>query len=376
MSTIQPPFVVTLYDTTGANRGPGTVKAVYTDAKDIGVSSYANQGGEMFFTLPWNHPQINQILPWQRHWKAERWNPNTSGYDTVGVGLLDDLVADENEVVAYGIDYLSMFDLAISQANSSANNTLIGTIISAQLSSAISASNSVSGFITVGTIDATTQTVTVLTSYQSRLQFIQQLIDIWQSDSSVRPILSVTRSSPYTISFNSNKGSDQTTRKFEYGGFVNAFQYDAGYTNFATYGYAIGQKRDGASILYSTQSYANPADFGRIERATVFLDIVNQAALDRKAKRFARRLGTPENAVAFNLRINQIGPWEWGEFADSIPISISRGVVDVGGTNNVLRGGLGRTDVDYALYTVWGQEWTSRNSGSEDLFLSVAPKEL
>ena len=34
----------------------GTPVAVITDARDIGVQLYANDGGSMFFTLPVDHP--------------------------------------------------------------------------------------------------------------------------------------------------------------------------------------------------------------------------------------------------------------------------------------------------------------------------------
>lgn len=380
MSTLAP-FIVKLWDINATTRGRGTLQAVFEDAKDIGVSAYANQGGEMFMTIPWNHPQVSQILPWQRHYEVTRYNPATGNYEFVGAGLLDDFESDANEIIAYGTDYLGALDLSISAATTSYTSTLIGTIISAQLSSATTASNSITKFVNVGTIDATTQTVTVLTSYQPRLQFIQQLIDIWQSDSSVRPIISVDISTSLgstvvSVNFSSNKGSDQLTRLYEWGGLVNDFRYSAGYKDFATYGYSLGQKREGASILFSTQSYASPVDFGRIERATVFLDVVNQAALDRKAKRFARKIGTPERAVSFGLRVNKVGPWEWGSFGDSIPVRIDRGLVQTGSTGNTIFGVTNRTDIDYSLYTVWGQEWIGKKNGSEDLFLSVAVKEL
>lgn len=357
-----PKFVVTLWDIAAADRGRGTVKAVITDATDIGVSSYANQGGEMFFTLPWNHPQITECVPWQRHYEVKRWNPDTSGYDVVGVGLLNDYDADENEVVVYGQDYLSLFDLSISTANTSYTSTAIGTIISAQASDAmfglVGGSMSPMYFMTLGSINSTTTTATVLTSYQPRLQFFQQLCELHQSDSSVRPIVAVSRSAPFTFTFQENAGSDKTNVLLKWGGTVNAFRYQGGWLDFGTWGYAIGQKREGASILTSAQSYASTTTYGRIERPTLFIDIVDQAALDKKTKRFARRIGTPDRRVALQLRSGQIAPWGWGELADSLTVSISRGIVSLNG-----------------LYTVWGQEWIGKADGSEDLFLSIVPKE-
>lgn len=358
-----PPFKVKLWDIAAADRGRGNLKAIIRDAKDIGVSSYANTGGTAFFTIPWNHPQVNEIVPWQRHYEVSRLNRQAGTYSVIGVGLLDEYDATPDEVIVYGIDYLSLFDLSISGSNTSYNNTLIGTIIQAELTGAINqpgaTAKSVTKFLTTGTIDATSQTVTVLTSYQARLQFVHQLIDIWQSDSSVRPIVNVSRSSPFTLTFSSNAGSDKNATRFEYGSTVNDFRYVPGYADFGTEAWGIGQKREGASLLFSNQHYADEAVYGIIQKATVFIDVVNQAALDRKLKRFARNIGTVGKKLSLALRIGGVGPWEWGELADSVPVVIDRGLAQVNG-----------------LYTVWGQEWIGKRDGSEDLFLSILPKEI
>lgn len=358
-----PKYLVTLWDIAAADRSRNNVRAIIPDARDIGVSAYANDGGEMFFTLPWNHPQIAECQPWLRHYEVKRWNANTGAYTVVGVGLLDDFEATADEVVVYGRDYLSLFNSSISGSNTSYTSTEIGTIMQAQLSAAIFqpsyTTKSVTRHITLGTIQSTGQTVTVLTSYQGRLDFCRQLIDIWQSDSSVRPILSVTRTAPFTVSFQSNAGSDKQAFRFTFGGLVNDFRYDPGYSDLATRLYGIGQKREGATVLFSNQEYASETTYGIIQRPQVFIDIVDQTALDRKVKRAARDAGTVGKNVALGLRINQVGPWEWGEFGDSVPISITRGaLVSVSG-----------------LYTVWGQEWIGKANGSEDLFLSLLPKE-
>ena len=356
-------FLVTLWDINASDRSRGNVRAVIADARDVGVSAYANDGGEMFFTLPQNHPSIAECQPWLRHYEVKRWNVHTSDYDVVGIGLLNDYDADENEAIIYGVDSLALFDSSISGANTSYTSTDIGTIMRTELSAAIfqpaiTSGKSVSRHIALGTIQTTGQTVTVLTSYQSRLQFCQQLIDIWQSDSSVRPILSVTRSSPITVSFQSNAGVDRSAIQFNFGGVVNQFRYSPGFDDFATRVNGIGQKREGASLLFSGQIYANEQTYGIIQTAQVWIDVVDQAALDKKVKRAARKAGTPGKHVSLGLRINAVGPWEWGELGDSITISLNRGITNISG-----------------LYTVWGQEWIGKADGSEDLFLSVLPKE-
>jgi len=355
-------FIVTLWDINASDRSRGNVRAVIADARDIGVSAYANDGGEMFMTLPQNHPSIAECQPWLRHYEVKRWNDHQRDYDVVGIGLLNDYDADENEAIIYGVDSLAEFDASISGANTSYTSTDIGTIIQTELSAAINqtgaTAKSVSKHITLGTIQTTGQTVTVLTSYQPRLQFCQQLIDIWQSDSSVRPILSVTRSTPITVSFQSNAGVDRSAIQFIYGGVVNQFRYSPGFDEFASRVYGIGQKREGASLLFSAQIYANEQTYGIVQTSRVWIDVVDQTALDKKVKRAARKAGTAGKHVSLGLWINTVGPWEWGELGDSITISLNRGITNISG-----------------LYTVWGQEWIGKADGSEDLFLSVLPKE-
>lgn len=356
-----PRFVVTLWDIDAATRGRNSVKAVISDARDVGVSAYANEGGEMFFTLPYNHPQVAECQPWLRHYEVRRLN-SSGTYDVVGVGLLDDFDATPEEVIVYGRDYLSLFDRSISGANTSYTSIDIGTIIQTELSAAInllpSSGVSVAKHITLGTIESTGQTVTVLTSYQPRLQLCRQLVDIWQSDSSVRPIIAVSRSSPFTVSFQKNAGTNNNAYRLAYGGLINDFRYVPGFTDFATRVYAVGQKREGASLLFATADYASAALYGVIQVPRLFIDVVDQAALNRKTQRAARTVGTVGKNLAIGLRLNQIGPWEWGSLGDSLPISISRGIVSLSG-----------------LYTVWGQEWIGKADGSEDMFLSILPQE-
>ncbi len=358
MAATLAPFRVKLWDI-GANRGRGSQVAVIDDASDIGVSAYANEGGEMFFTLPMNHPQIGEVSPWLRHYEVSR--RNTSGiYEPVGVGLIDDYEATENEVIVYGRDYLSLFDLSISFATTSYTSQTFTSIITDQLSNAIywltSPNDGVARSIVLGTVSSTSETTTVLTSYQPRLEFIRSLCDILASDDSTRPIVSVTRSSPFTVTWGANVGSDKNDLRLEYGGNVNGFRFNPGFSDFATQGSGIGQKREGATVLFSSQTYASIPTYGTIQRATVFIDIINQAALDRKVKRYARDLGTTNRNLSLRIRSGALSPVGF-EIADSLPVVIDRGFVQLN-----------------ALFTCWGWEWTGKKNGSEDLFLDLLPK--
>lgn len=354
------PFLVELTNL-GASRGRGDGVAQIPDAKDIGVSEYANQAGECFFTLPANHPLISECVPLQRHVRVLRWGG--SSYVPIWNGLLEDYEASRNEVVFYGTDYLGLLTGTITSSNTSYTDTLIGSIISAQLTAAVGEANSRVGFIGVGSIAATTTTATLLTSFQTRLDFIGGAIDILIADRSVRPIISVTPrtaalNGSFSFTFSENQGADKEDVRLEYGGLVRDFRYAPGYADLATRIYGIGVKREGASVLYSTQTYANETTYGWIARPAVYQDVINQTALDQRAKRDARRAARIGKNVALTLRVSGLAPWDGYDLGDAVRVVINRGIVNVN-----------------ALYTVWGLEWIGQKNGSEDLFLSLTPKE-
>lgn len=353
MATL-PPFRVIIYDSTSA-RAIGNVLAIIDDAKDIGGSSYANDSGEFFMTLPWNHPQISVISPLQTHYSIQKRIGGT--YTDTFVGLIDDYDATRDEVVFYGRDYLSLLATSITTSTTSYNNTAITSIISTELNSAISATNSRMAFITANISTAST-TATVISAFESRLHFIQGLIQILQADGTTRPILQSPASSFSTFNFNPNQGSDLEDIRLEYGGLLQDFRYNPGYSSLITTEKAIGQKRDGASILYSTQTYASPATYGLIESPEVFLDIANQTALDNRAKHSARLKGTLGTNVSLSVRVGQLAPFDGYNLGDALRVVINRGIVSVN-----------------ALYTLWGLEWTGTRDGSEALFLDLRPKD-
>src|SRR3972149_1158169 len=64
---------VVIHDATGSGRGPGNVVGVIDDPKNIGVSEYAIEAGEMFFTIPITHPMASSINPLQQHYTVYRY---------------------------------------------------------------------------------------------------------------------------------------------------------------------------------------------------------------------------------------------------------------------------------------------------------------
>ncbi|MCC6311353.1 MAG: hypothetical protein IT345_10605 [Trueperaceae bacterium] len=343
----------------GASRGIGELRAIIDDAKKIGVSAYGNATGELYFTVPYNHPQASEIVPLQRHYRVSRYDAATGAYGTVARGIIEDVVADNDEAVVYGHDYMGLLETSISAASTSYTSTALGTIINDQVTAAIGESNSRLAFTSVGTIDATSITTTLITNYQPRLDFISQVASVSMSDRSVRSIFSINRDSPYQWNFTENDGSEELTNlRLELGGLVNGFYYAPDFKSFATHIAGVGQKREGATVLYSTQSSANPSTYGYIARPAFFQDVVNQSALDKLVSRAAKTAGVPDKRVSLTLRANRLVPWDGWDIGDSARVIISRGpMVNING-----------------LYTIWGMEWIVNPDGREDLFLSLATK--
>lgn len=336
--------------------GPGTLTAEIWDAKDIGVSSYANEVGEFFMTLPMLHPDLSHVTPLASHYEVARYQGGI--YNVVGVGLIEDLDATANEVVVYGHDYSGLLSTTISSNSSSYTDQPLGTIVTDQLTQAIGETNSRLKFTAVGTIDSTSVTATLITAYEERLHFIQSVAEVSMSDRSVRTMLRIPRTAPFQWTFTENYGQDRERVRLEYGGLVSDFRYQPGFSQYATRIRAIGIKREGASVLYSDQSYASEATYGRIVRPAVFQDVINQTALDRKTKRAARRAGTPAKNVQLVVRAGAIAPWTTFELGDAARVVIDRGIVTIND-----------------LYTIWGMEWTVDPVGRENLYLDLATKE-
>lgn len=352
-------FRVRLWDTSGSGRGQGVLKADIQDAGEIGAAESANAAGECFFTLPWNHPSINEIQPLQRHIEIARWSASAFKWTTIWQGIMDDFDATKDEVVVYGQDYLSLYDTTISHAQTSYTSSTIGSIITDQVSSARAEPNSRVNFIPIGSIDATTVTTTVLTSYQSRLQFMAGLTDICAAGRSVRSIIKMSaRSGTPSFNFTENLGSNKPNVRLEYNALVNDFHYKPGYADLRTAVNAIGQKREGATILYSTQTSASETTYGWIHTPTVFIDIVDQAALDKRTLRAARQVGRIPKNVALALTVHGLAPWDGYDIGDSVPVIIKRGIINLN-----------------SYFTVWGQEWTGHKDGSETLHLSLLPQD-
>ena len=342
-----------------SGRGPDTdngVRAVIDDASDIGVSSYANDIGEMFFTLPMTHPQISECVPLERHYEVSRRNA-AGTYEVIHKGILEDYDATKDEVVFYGHDYLGFFTKSVLTSTTSYTNTLIGTIINNTFTARQNEANSPVGFLGTGTIDATSRTVTVTAPHEEYLSFWSGLCQILAAGGTTRPMVYIDLSADNFFNFDDNRGSDKQNVRLEFGGAILDFRYNLGFANLRHRNRAIGVKREGATVLYSTQTTGSASQYGTLDMATLFTDVINQASLDSLALSAVRDAFDRSGNLYISLAQGHCKPLDGWDLGDSIRLVVQRGIVDIND-----------------LYTVWGWEWIGRKDGSESLFLDVQPK--
>lgn len=349
------PHLIKFWDI-GANRGRGSQVAVVADASDLGVSSFANDIGEMFFTIPMNHPQIDALVPLQRHYQVSRYDRVTATYQTIHQGILEDYDATGDEVVFYGHDYLGFLTKSILPNTTSFTNTNLATIINNTWTARKADTNSPVAFVSSGTIGTTTRTVTITAPFEEQLSFYAGLCDILAGSGTTRPIVNMSLAYPPVFAFTTNKGSDVAVRH-QLGGDIVDFRYSPGLSNLRTRNNGIGVKREGATVLYSSQTTGASSTYGDLEMANVYTDIINQAELNSKSLADAKDSYFRSQSLYFSLAQGHTKPLDGWDIADSIRLRLNRGIVNID-----------------ALWTIWGWEWIGRKDGSESLFLDVQPK--
>ena len=87
--------------------------AVIFDAKKIGIAQQVNAGGEFFFTVASDHPQIAKIIPQKTFWRACRWDERAGFFRIMSEGLVVKSTSYPHEVVFYGIDKIGMINRTI-----------------------------------------------------------------------------------------------------------------------------------------------------------------------------------------------------------------------------------------------------------------------
>lgn len=498
----------------GTNRGPGGLIASIEDVSEVGWAEYANQPGESYFTLPYNHWANAILRPLQTHIEFQRQKDLSSPWVSIGYNLLSDCDSTAWDTVWYGDDYLSLFGGSDTALKTTYNNQACSAIIQTEALAAIRQSgttatdpNSRLGFVSVGHIDVTSTTATLMSDYQSRLSLMQQassmvrgasvpagvanignpdfetgdltgwtaaaggasnsvtvvtggysgtyraklhyvnapaptlndnthivcapgdyinvdcllsaktyvqvvwftaggvgitssgdfltpganpgrvsnllgpapataayaIFGVWPpvtGDSYVddvhayrmvtatRPIMTVSRTPPFTLDFYGNKGAEKPGIPLEFGEYINNYRLRGNYGSVATQILGIGQRQGGATILYSTQTALPPSQFGIIQKPTFYPLLPDQQTLDKLAYADAQTAAQTNRDLAMVFRNNTLGPYEGYAIGDSLPVTISRGPVSLSG----------------AYYTVWGIQWVGHRDGSESTNLITLPE--
>jgi hypothetical protein len=225
------PFRIEVYETQVSDFGRGPFRAIIEDASDVGCSSYANDIGEVFFTIPMNHPQIDRIEPLASHIEVKRLDTSAQTYSSVWMGVLDDYDATTDEVVFYGHDYLGLLAKSIVPQATSATSAQIGLIINNTWTARKAETNSPVDFISTGSIATTSRTVTITAPFEEQLSFYAGLCDILAGAGTTRPMVYTSLAYPPSFNFSANRGVDTDAYpRIFMGGQILDFRYSPGLT--------------------------------------------------------------------------------------------------------------------------------------------------
>ena len=371
-------YRVILWDIESTKRGRNKIKAIIHDAKAIGVSSYLNDAGEIFFTLPYNHPQIGEIKPLERHYRVDRFDEEDGKYRAISQGLIEDYEATPDEVVVYGIDYMNVLNKSITTPSTTAltyNNQTFTTIYQSQMTEAINIANSRLGFIrfNAGTswshtlskplvINPSTNTYDIFTGGEPRMGFLSNLCNIVMEGTTNKvtfgnPLESETES--YDTFFCDMKylpvPNDDLV--LEFGGNVRNFTYSPNYRKLRTRYLLVSTNSDLNQVTsiwssIATNAYTPQATYGVIDEVAAMQDLRSKAAADSRAA-FQLYRSAPNFIRSFTLSVvdGSIIPFKRYKMGDDIRVRVKRGIVDVD-----------------ANITLTGQRYVGNSDGSEQLF--------
>jgi hypothetical protein len=364
----QAPFRITLWDMTGAGRGRGSVKAVISDAKYIGCSTYLNQGGEMFFTLPYNHPQIAECDPLNRHYRVDRWDEEDAVYRTVGSGILQDYSATDNETVFFGVDYLGVLNQTITDATAASagstvtyNDNTISHIFQSEMSTVKNQANSRLGFINVeATINASPTTYDFFTAGEQRTNFLFNIASIAQAGTTNKVVFgnrieSSSQSYNYFFLDMNYASAANNSLRLVYGANIKRFSFSPNFRSLRTRAMVIATSIFNGivpqKIWSPVETSTLAATYGVIDRVDLQQDIISQSAASSRAA-FNLYQSSPDKLRAISVSVvdGSIIPFKNYKIGDDIRVVINRGNVNID-TNLTIR----------------GQDWVGREDGSEEI---------
>lgn len=362
----------------GTKRAPGKILAIIEDAANIGASEFWNSPGEFFFTLPAIHPQVAVIEPWQVHYALEHYRGQ--GWTEIAAGLITDYDATDNEVVFYGIDYLGLLSMSYDSRFNPDNNAdqttdkggakyvgkTIRQIIVDQLGLAKAEVNGLTGFISLGQVDAMNEKADIFATFKQRLTFIGGLIESHRAGTGKRTRLMTRKdlAGAWFWDIIDNPGYDRDNLRFEYGGLVQGFRVIP-FGNWGTKLYGIaGRLTMAAKPAYIKVNApgVDEARYGVVPHVNLWPDLADANDLKRRAQQMVRAFAKAGKQVALGIRVGSLSVKDGWDITDSILVSIKRGVVDT-------------TRFGSGYWTIWGWSWHLYPDGHDELTLSILPRE-
>ena len=380
-------YRVILWDMT-STKARNTIRAIIHDAKNIGVSSYLNEGGEIFFTLPYNHPQISECVPLERHYRIDRFDDEDGRYITLGQGILEDYEASPDETVFYGLDYMMVLTKTITTPTTSAtvtyDNQTFQNIYIDQMTQVVNQTDSRLGFIkfranTTGwthttnaplVINAATTTYDIFTGGESRGVFLTNVANIAMAGTTNKVVFGNPLESE-TETYNTffcdmnwapTKNNDLV---LEYGSNIKSFSYSPNFRSLITRALVIATSVFNNTVpskIWSSPATSNNAPtstYGIIEAVFAEQDLVSQAESDAKAQ-YRLYQSSPEKIKMISVAITDgsIIPYKNYSLGDDIKVRIIRGNVNID-----------------TYLTLRGQRYLASTDGVEQLWFDFFPRD-
>lgn len=380
-------YRVILWDMT-STKARNTIKAIIHDAKNVGVSSYLNEGGEMFFTLPYNHPQISECVPLERHYRVDRFDEEDGRYITLGQGILEDFEATPDETIFYGLDYMGVLSKTITTPTTTATVTYDNKTFSAiyidQMTQVVNQTNSRLGFIQFRAnstgwshllqqplvINTSATTYDIFTGGESRLSFLTNVANIAMEGTTTKIVFGNTLESETELyntffcdmNFASAPNNDLV---LEYGSNIKSFSYSPNYRQLLTRALVVATSIYNAvspTKIWSavaTNASAPTSTYGVIEAAFIEQNLISQSEANKKAS-YRLYQSSPEKIKSISLAVTDgsIIPYKRYKLGDDIKVRIKRGSVNVD-----------------TYLTLRGQRYIGNTNGTEQLWFDFFPRD-
>ena len=358
-------------------RGPGNTVGLIENAKSVGAAKVHNSPGEAHFTLPVDHPQISVIEPKQVHYGIDFYTGD--GWRENYAGLVWDADATEDEVVFSCLDYLALLDSQYdrrfypnepdrdyTKGGSKYSNVSLRTIVIDQLTRAKNIANSPVGFIQITSVAAMDERVTLWSTMQPTLSFVAGLLDSHRQGTGKRTRISVKRlsASAYGIYVEDDPGQTRDNLRLRYGEIVNGYRVIIFGDNWASVVHGIGRTREGVRVLYKTASApgVEPTVWGNIERAIMLDGVSDPNDLTRRLKQEAIKAGKFGQAMAIAIRTGLLKPFDGYDIGDALPVAIKHGAIDT-------------SKFGSGYYNIWAVAWEAQDNGSQNVILTLLPRE-